>query len=144
MFKKWNKTSKEEKAAILCALGLSFGLIFVVLSTIFNSTVLTCLACLAGFVWSYGCLKMCIVYAHLPEWQARIGIFGCFGLFGLLVLELAIGWIALEFFNTELPTVTAWYAIPCFICVFTSLTSLLIKNRKERKELKKLFGEGQR
>ncbi len=143
MFKKWNKTSKEEKAAILCALGLSFGLIFVILGAIFNSNVLTSLACLAGFVWSYGCLKMCIT-AHLLEWQARIFIFGCFGLFGILGLELSIDWIALELFNTELPTITAWYAIPCFISVFTGLTSLLIKNRKERKETQKLFGEEQR
>ena len=139
MSKSWNKNNKEEQAAIICGTSLGLGLIFVLLGAIFHSPTLNIFACLAGFAWAYGCLKMCIATRKLPEWQGRMSICGAFAMFGLLVLEVVVDFIAENFFKIELPTVTLWYLIPCALAFFVGLIGCAINRAKEKKEIERLF-----
>lgn len=148
--KNWKQRCAEEQAALIC-LGALIALIpFAALQAYFpDSLIVATIMCLIGLALAFGCFKMCASYTkYFPKRAGRnavwaiIGVWGSFGFLGLLALEAIAKSVAFRYFNAELPSLTAWYAIPCLIAFIGGLTIYSIKNKKEQKESEKLFQHG--
>ena len=129
----WKRRSAEEQGALICAAGFVLAIMFGLLASVFNSPVMGILACLAGIFLIYGFLRVAVLYRKLPEKLGRLTMWAGFALIIFITAEMIADWVAKEFFLTELPQVTPWYAVPCGILFLGGTLILYIKNRKNSK-----------
>ena len=140
IFKSFAKKSKEEKAAILCMIGLFGAIISATVGDFWINSLVYDVA-VTGFlevVLVIGCF--CMIRAickmtsdRLPKLMA----IAVFGFVGLLTTELIVDWIGFHLFAVELPDITAWYALPAFGTIFIGLIILVIRGFADARQRKK-------